>query len=338
MMTPAGAFPVRVDLPSSDGEPVRRFTAALERIWPDGLARPEARLGIAISGGPDSCALLLLAAAALAGRIAAATVDHGLRAASTGEARFVADLCATLGIDHAILPVTVEPGNVQAQARTARYAALAAWAGEKGIAALATAHHADDQAETLLLRLNRASGVAGLAGARERGRVPGGELLLLRPVLDWRRAELCAVVEEAGVCAVADPSNVDDRFDRARVRKALAQADWLDPAAIAQSAGHLAEADAALEWAARREWDEAVRPQPFGLAYRPRAPRAVALRVIARIVTELEGGEPRGGQIAAVFDALASGSPVSIGQLVARVDREGWAFSAAPRRRAKQPT
>ena len=62
------------------------------------------------------------------------------------------------------------------------------------------------------------------------------------------------------------------------------------------------------------------------------------LRVIARIVTELEGGEPRGGQIAAVFDALASGSPVSIGQLVARVDREGWAFSAAPRRRAKQPT
>ncbi len=332
-MKPAGALPVRPDLPPPDSEAVSRFAADLARVWPEGAAQGDARLGLAVSGGPDSCALLLLAAAALPGRIAAATVDHGLRAESLDEARFVADLCAALGVDHAVLAVTVEQGNVQAQARAARYQALAGWAAELGLAALASAHHADDQAETLLLRLNRASGVAGLAGVRERGRVPDAELLLVRPLLSWRRLELERVVEAAGLCAVADPSNLDDRFDRARLRKALAAADWLDAAALAQSAAHLADADHALEWAAQREWREAVRPQPFGLVYRRRAPRAVALRVIARIVRELDGEESRGGQIARLFDSLDSGSPASIGSLVARPERDGWAFSKAPVKR-----
>jgi tRNA(Ile)-lysidine synthase len=316
-----------------DGAPVRRFVAVLERIWPGELKRPEARLGLAVSGGPDSCALLLLAAAALPGRVEAATVDHQLRAENHEEARFVAELCAGLGVPHAILPVMLGPGNVQAQARAARYAALGEWAQAQGLAAIATGHHADDQAETLLLRLNRASGVAGLAGARERGRVPGCAVPVLRPLLDWRREELARLAQAARIVPVTDPSNADQRFDRARLRKALAQADWLDPLAIAQSAAHLADADEALAWAARREWDESVRKQPFGLVYRARAPRAVALRVIARIVSELGGEEPRGGQIAGVFEALVSGSPASIGNLVARAERDGWTFSTAPKRR-----
>jgi tRNA(Ile)-lysidine synthase len=330
-MKPAGAFPVRADL--IDSETVRRFAADLDRVWPEGAAQGEARLGIAVSGGPDSCALLLLAAAALPGRIAAATVDHGLREASAGEARFVAELCEAIGVEHAVLPVTVEAGNVQAQARAARYRALSDWAGQTSISALATAHHADDQAETLLLRLNRASGVAGLAGVRERGLAPDSDLLLVRPLLGWRRAELEAVVAAAGLTAVADPSNLDDRFDRVRLRKALAGADWLDPLALAQSALHLADADDALEWAVRREWHEAVRPQPFGLVYRRRAPRAVALRVMAQIIREIGGEEVRGGQVARLFDSLESGSPASIGTLVARPEREGWAFSKAPVKR-----
>jgi tRNA(Ile)-lysidine synthase len=332
-MKPAGASPVRADL--IDSETVRRFAADLDRVWPEGAAQGEARLGIAVSGGPDSCALLLLAAAALPGRIAAATVDHGLREASAGEARFVAELCEAIGVEHAVLPVTVEAGNVQAQARTARYRALADWAGQHGIAALATAHHADDQAETLLLRLNRASGVAGLAGVRERGVAPDSDLLLVRPLLGWRRAELESVVAAAGLTAVADPSNLDDRFDRVRLRKALAGADWLDPLALAQSASHLADADDAIEWAARREWHEAVRPQPFGLVYRRRAPRAVALRVMARIIREIGGDEARGGQVARLLDSLESGAPASIGSLVARPERDGWAFSKAPVKRRK---
>jgi tRNA(Ile)-lysidine synthase len=210
---------------------------------------------------------------------------------------------------------------------------LADWAQQQGISALATAHHADDQAETLLLRLNRASGVAGLAGVRGRGLAPQGELLLVRPLLGWRRAELEGVVAEAGIDAVADPSNLDDRFDRVRLRKALAGTDWLDPLALAQSASHLADADDALEWAARREWQEAVRPQPFGLVYRPRAPRAVALRVMARIVREAGGEEVRGGQVARLLDSLESGAPASIGSLVVRPERDGWAFSKAPIKR-----
>ncbi len=334
-MEPAGAFPARPDLPAADSEAVSRFAADLARVWPEATAPGEARLGIAVSGGPDSCALLLLAAAALPGRVAAATVDHGLRPESADEARFVAGLCQALGIEHSVLPVSVDPGNVQAQARAARYRALAGWAEDQGIAALASAHHADDQAETLLLRLGRASGVAGLAGVRERGRVADSQLPLLRPLLGWRREELERIVEAAGVTAVADPSNLDDRYDRARLRKALVGSDWLDPVALSQSASHLADADEALEWAAMREWNEAVRPQPFGLVYRCRAPRAVALRVIARIVRELAGEESRGGQIARLFDSLDSGSPASIGSLVARPEPGGWSFSKAPERRRK---
>ncbi len=202
--------------------------------------------------------MLLLAHAAMPGEFEAATVDHGLRAEAAEEAAFVARTCAARGIAHAVLRVEVAPGNVQDEARRARYAALAAWAGERGLAALATAHHADDQAETVLMRLNRGSGLGGLSGVRARGTVPGGTLPVLRPLLGWRRAELAALVAGAGIEAVSDPSNADPRFDRVRMRTALAEADWLDAAAIAQSAAHLADAKEALDWAMEREWDANV--------------------------------------------------------------------------------
>ena len=292
----------------------------------------DGRLGVAVSGGPDSLALVLLAHGAMPGRIAAATVDHGLRAESVAEAALVSKFCQSLGVPHAVLKVEVALGNVQAMARSARYTALAGWAEREELAALATGHHADDQAETLLLRLTRGSGVAGLAGVRARGLVPGTQLPLLRPVLEFRRAELAAVVVAAGIAAVQDPSNQDDKFDRARLRKALAQADWLDVPALAASAGHLADADAALDWAAQREWSECVSRAPLGLTYCPQAPRAVALRVIARIVRELDGEDARGSAVARVFDSLLARQPASIGALVARAGRDGWAFTKAPRR------
>jgi len=309
---------------------VARFAEDLRRLWPG-----PGTLGLAVSGGPDSLALLLLAAEALPGRVEAATVDHGLRPESAAEAAMVAGICAARGIPHRTLKVEVAPGNVQAEARQARYAALAGWCEARGLAALATAHHADDQAETLLLRLNRASGAAGLAGTRARGTVPGTTIPLLRPLLGWRKAELAAIPAMVGIAAVEDPSNADDRFDRARLRKALAEADWLDIPAVAASAAHLADADAALDWAARREWAECVSVEGLGVTYRPQAPRAIALRVLAAIVTHLGGEEPRGAAVARLFDALVEGRTSSIGHLVARPGPGGWSFMKAPARRAR---
>ena len=320
--------------PAADGalrpppEAVARFAGDLAP-----LRAASGPLALAVSGGPDSLALLLLAAAALPGAVEAATVDHRLRPEAAEEAAAVARLCARLGVPHRILPVDVAAGNLQAQARAARYAAMAVWMEERGLAALATAHHADDQAETLLLRLNRASGVAGLAGARARTVVPGTPLALLRPLLGWRRAELGRIVADAGVCPACDPANTDERFDRARIRKALASADWLDVPAIAASAAHLADADEALDWAAMREWRDAVRREPLGMVYAPRAPRAIALRVMARIFAEMGESPPRGGAIARAFDTLLLGSPASVGEGIVRPGPAGWSFARAPRRR-----
>ena len=293
----------------------------------------EAKLGLAVSGGPDSVALLVLAAAALPLRIEAATVDHQLRAESADEAKVVALLCGELSVRHAVLQVTVAAGNLQSEARHARYAALAAWMEDRSLAALATAHHADDQAETLLMRLGRGSGVGGLAGVRAAGPVPGTRKLLIRPLLGWRKADLERIVADAGVEAAQDPSNSDLRYDRARLRKSIQTADWLDVPAIAQSAAHLADADVALDWAAAREWDDRVSEQGLGLTYRPSAPRAIALRVVARIVAKLDGTQPRGSAVARLFDALVARQTSSIGNLVARVTHEGWSFVRAPQRR-----
>jgi tRNA(Ile)-lysidine synthase len=307
---------------------VARFKAALDRLWPEG-----GKLGLAVSGGPDSLAMLLLAEAAIPGRFEVATVDHELRPASVEECAMVALLCAERQIDCQVLRVTVAPGNLQAAARDARYAALADWAQARGLSAILTAHHADDQAETLLMRLNRGSGVAGLAGVRACGRLPHADLPLIRPLLGVGRAELALVVQQAGLFPADDPSNADERFDRVRVRKALARSEWLDPAGLAASAGHLADADEALEWAARREWDEQVTLASGEVRYRRRAPRAVALRVTERAITGL-GGRPRGQDVARLLDRLEyDGEGGNLAGVLVTVQGEEWVFRAEPPRR-----
>src|SRR5690349_4594682 len=110
----------------------------------------DAPVGLAVSGGPDSLALLLLAVRARPAGLRAATVDHQLRPESGAEAEAVAAICAQLRIPHETLPVRVE-GSVQAAARAARYAVLGQWCGRHGLTHLATAHHVDDQAETMLM-------------------------------------------------------------------------------------------------------------------------------------------------------------------------------------------
>lgn len=307
-----------------------RFAHELARLWPEG-----GRLGLAVSGGTDSLALLLLCQAAVPGRFEVATVDHGLRAESAAECAMVADLCKARGVICNVLATALQPGNIQAEARAARYAVLSDWAEARGLSAIATAHHADDQAETLLMRLNRGSGVAGLAGVRERGMVPGGTVALIRPLLRFRRAELAALLQRAGIAPVNDPSNADDRFDRVRIRKALAAADWLDPAALAASAAHLADADEALDWAARREWAARVEIADGTLRYRPQAPRAVVLRVVERALAHF-GGTPRGQAVAGLVARLEAGEGGNVAGVLARADGDGWLFTAEPRRRTER--
>ena len=319
--------------PASGRGVVERFAADL-----GALIETEASIGLAVSGGPDSLALLLLANEAIPGGFEVATVDHGLRPASAAEAEIVAALCGRLGVSHTTLtPKVGSKGNLQANARAARYAALGEWAGARGLAAIATAHHGDDQAETLLMRLNRGSGVRGLAGMRGAATVPAYPgLPLLRPLLGWRKAELEAVVAKAGIEPARDPSNADPRFERVRVRAGIAETAWLDPAALAASAAHLAEADAALDWAAAREWDEQVTQGEVGLTYRPLAPRAVRLRVIERIVATLgQEGTPRGAEIARLHDALCAGRVATLSGVRGQSLGVDWKFTPAPPRRTR---
>jgi tRNA(Ile)-lysidine synthase len=314
---------------------VERLRSAL-----DALIASEAKLGIAVSGGPDSLALLLLAAAARPGRVEAATVDHGLREGSRAEAAAVAQLCTSLGVPHEILdagwkerPTTA----IQERARSERYRLLGFWAEERGLAALVTAHHADDQAETLLMRLARGAGVRGLAGMRRRSLVPGTALPLLRPLLDWRRSELAAVCAEAQVDPASDPSNHDERFERVRVRRALADSDWLDGAALARAAAHLSAAQAALEWATTQEWTRGVKQRGPLILYRPDGTpdeilRRIAARSVGLLATE---GEPqlRGRELDHLLAALRGGEVATIRGVRCEGGVE-WRFTQAPPRRS----
>ena len=295
-------------------------------------------MGLAVSGGPDSLAMLVLAHQTITGLFEVATVDHGLRLQAADEAAMVALLCARLGIAHRTLKLDLAAGTaVQERARNARYAALAAWLRGCNLAALVTGHHADDQAETLVMRLNRGAGVRGLAGMRPRATVPGDPALaLLRPLLGWRRAELRTVAEQAGLSPSDDPTNRDLRFERARIRADLAGASWIDPAALAISARYLADADAALDWAATSEW-RAVEWVAATCAYAPIAPRAVRLRVLERIVTHLGGLAPRGRGLARWLDALESGGVATLGGVRGDGRRMPWRFARTQPHRGAQP-
>lgn len=304
---------------------IDRFKADLNRLAPHG------RLAIAVSGGPDSMALLHLAPVALPGRVEAATVDHGLRPEAGAEAALVARACATLDVPHRTLTISVKKGaSIQAAARRARYEALAAWCRDRGLQSLATAHHADDQAETLLMRLGRGAGLPGLVGIRE-SRDLGG-VRLIRPLLGWRRAELAAIV--SNVATVADPSNDDPRYDRARVRALLAAAgDGLDAGRIAASASHLAEADAAIEWLVVEAMRSRVeRPDEGRVAADLEGlPREVRRRILARLIAESDS-QVDGPTLEIAMARLGAGLMASVGGLKLSPGRRILIEKAPPRR------
>jgi tRNA(Ile)-lysidine synthase len=307
----------------------------------DALVAADAKIGVAVSGGPDSLALLLLAAEARPNQVEAATVDHALRPDSRAEAEGVSQVCERLGVPHAILTASWDQKPetaIQERARMMRYQLLAEWAGERKIGAILTAHHLDDQAETLLMRLARGAGVKGLAGMRRLTRGTGGAIPIVRPLLGWRHAELEAVCAASGIEPVQDPSNHDEQFERVRVRKALASADWLDSPAIALSAAHLTEADAALRWATDIEWKRGVAVDDNEIVYKPvDAPREIRRRIVRRAVfalaSEGAGTEPRGRELDQLLTALRAGKRATLRGVLCSGGSE-WRFMRAPARRS----
>lgn len=303
---------------------VARFRADLAAL---GIGEDE-RLGVAVSGGADSLALLLLASA-VANPRTAATVDHRLRAASTSEAEYVHAACDRLDMTHAILPLPRhERGNVSDWARRERYAALERWADGQGVSRILTAHHADDQLETVIMRLNRGAGVGGLAGVR---RVNGR---LARPLLGWRKADLVAIVAGCGIEPIDDPTNRDHRYDRARLRAALADADWLDRQAVAHSARLLGEAEEALDWVAQRMAHDGRRDRRPRTSVPVNLPQELARRLTLLAIKAIDPAcEPAGEALNRLMRSLGEGKIATIGSVLCASDGKQWTFAPAPPRR-----
>lgn len=320
-----------------DPERVRRFghdCAALTGAAPS----PDHPLALAVSGGPDSLALLLLAHAAFPGAVIAATVDHGLRPEAAEEAALVRRLCNQLDVPHETLSGNIAAaGNLQQAARALRYALLADWAIGRA-AWVATAHQQDDVAETFLMRARRGAGVGGLA-AMAAAR-PLGPVLLIRPLLGWTRDALEALVAGAGIAPVRDPSNQDPRFDRARIRALLAEAGELPADRLAAAARNLRDAEDALAWAAEREWQAraviaggTVALDPAGLPRELR--RRLAERAVAT-VRQAHGLSPdwRETGLEPLLAALDAGGTGTLAEVIARTKAAIWRFELAPPRRS----
>jgi tRNA(Ile)-lysidine synthase len=237
-------------MPDDEHHPISVRDAKL--LFADWKTAPA--LLLAVSGGPDSIALMWLAARwrrslARGPRLLAVTVDHGLRVEAAAEAREVKRLARTLELEHRTLRWTgpKPKAGLPAAARSARYRLLAKAARQSGATHILTAHTRDDQAETLLMRMLRGSGIAGLAAMARESERDG--VWLARPFLEVSKSQLIATLERAKVGFADDPTNRDPHFTRPRLRAlmpALA-AEGGDPRNLARLAARLARANAAVE-------------------------------------------------------------------------------------------
>ncbi len=255
---------------------------------------------LAVSGGPDSVAMIWLAsrwrnALARGPRLVAVTIDHGLRAESAREAREVKRLARTLAIEHRTMRWTgAKPGRgIPAAARAARDRLLAEAARSLGATHIFTAHTSDDQAETLLMRLLRGSGIAGLAAmARESDR---GGVVLARPLLGIAKSRLLATLARAGIAYADDPTNRDTAFTRPRLRALMPMlaAEGGDARSLARLAGRLGRANEAVEvltdgaeryLALRRNAEQRPDGREFDMAAFAALPEEIRLRLLMRAI------------------------------------------------------
>lgn len=275
------------------------------------------RVLLAVSGGPDSTALMVLAARWRDGKknapvLAAATVDHGLRKESKAEAASVAKLAKKLKISHHILSWRGKKpkSGLQEAARAARYGLLLSLAREIEADAIVTAHTRDDQAETMLHRIGRGSGVTGLSGIRPKSEREG--IAILRPLLGVPKARCEATLSKENIAYAADPTNNDLKYLRPRLRALapLLAKEGIDAARLAQLASRVARAEGAIETAVAEALARTrVRADENLIEYDVRTlfvlPDEIALRLIGRAVNRLgHEGPAELGKLEALYGAL----------------------------------
>lgn len=302
------------------------MTDLINRIAPH---LPDGPLGVALSGGGDSMAMLHLARK-MGRDVAAVTVDHGLRDVRS-ELDLCRSACAQLGVPHDVLRWAWDgQGNVQARARDARRQLMAQWADARGIPAVLLAHTRDDQAETVLLRIARGSGVDGLAGmARRTG-------LWVRPLLDVTRAELRDWLRGQGIDWAEDPSNDDPRFDRVRARAMAAQLSdlGLTQDRLVQLADHALAARRSLRDVAitasrdlRHEGGDLIFPAAL-LDLRSDTPRRLLAAAIQWIGAQPY--RPRWAALTHAIDSARADKQVTLAGCVIRAQSDGIRIGREP--------
>lgn len=302
------------------------------------LPHPPKAMGVAVSGGSDSMALLHLLHEFCSKRqirLQAVTIDHCLRSESGAEAAHVAEVCARINVPHDTL-VWNEwrgEGNLQGAARHARYQKMAAWAQGCGIDTIATGHTADDQAETVLMRLARRSGVDGLSAISRRTLREG--ITWVRPLLQARRKVLRNYLSGRGIGWFDDPSNDDVRYDRIKARNAL---EALAPLGIgAEVLGEVAEnmntARKALDWqtflAAKHMVSLDAGAVLLNEASFKLEPEEVRRRLLIKAINWVNGRyyAPRRGGVSNVMAALSNGQATTLnGCHIRRIASQIWVF------------
>jgi tRNA(Ile)-lysidine synthase len=308
---------------------------------PDVLARlfapaaGEPAIGLAVSGGPDSLALMLLAQRWATSepsppRLIVYSLDHAIRPEAREEVEMVLALASSLGLPARGLIWTDEKpeAGLQEAARLARYRLIGEAMAADGATLLLTAHHRADQAETVLMRLAHGSGVEGLKAMSSLATVEGVQVF--RPFLEVEPAALADVVEAAGIDPVRDPSNEDPSYERVRWRRllpALAH-EGLDSAALGRFATRMAEADAALAQMADLAFSQMVTLDGFGAAAIARdtfiaLSPAIGRRVLGRVLKIVGGRQkPRAlGQVERLYDQIADGDLPRAATLLGAVTR-----------------
>jgi len=332
---------------------VAQFRESLDALLASLGEQGEGTLALAVSGGSDSMALLRLAHDAYPGRIAAVTVDHGLRPSSAAEARQVGEWCRTLGAEHRILrwqgqkPAT----GLQRRAREARYQLLAeaaAQLGRSGLAApLIVAHTLDDQAETFLLRLSHGSNIGGLGAMRASSEIPSTPPVpLLRPLLEHSRSALRTTLQAYGQRWIDDPSNEDQRFERVRLRHLLPslEVQGLRRESLAQAAALMARIDERLLSTAIAACPYQVSPEgvaTFGCDAFAGLPLSASIRFLSFLLRVVGGNPYPPGRssldgLAARMKANAPGA--TLGGCALRRSRGTWVVRREARAAARSRT